>query len=116
MDLKGSRKRKSCVGEEEDEEDEERKMEKFLDLIQNLRESRERLMREQSKRRETRIEKNKGAYCGWEPRFEVQDFAQDQEAVATLKAFHDRGKAPPHTQQQRTPTPTPTALDLSLSL
>ncbi|KAI4301550.1 hypothetical protein L6164_034818 [Bauhinia variegata] len=87
----GSRKRKIWMvhqSENDDptsidkEEDEERKMEKFFDLIQCIRESRERLVPNQNGLVE---EKKKKQGKVWEPRFQLEDFAQDYAAASKSK-------------------------------
>ena len=95
-----SKKRKNCGNVDEDD-DEEAKMEKFFGLIENLREARERLLMDQNgwawigdknhNNNHVRY-KEKKKVPEWEPRFQLEDFAQEPRNLVGV-AFNNTGKA-----------------------
>lgn len=98
----GSRRKRSRCRHppvEEEDADDESKVDRFFDLIHNLGQS---LRSHGGWVAIANNNGNKRIKRGWEPRFELQDFATDHGVAAV--GFND-GTAPP-----------PSDLDLSLSL
>ncbi|KAG2697766.1 hypothetical protein I3843_07G120100 [Carya illinoinensis] len=94
-----SRKRKICHDHDDEVEDDEQKMEKFYDLIRNIREARDRLMngsvptkglqnKKNKKKAEEDHHQEQTNIQVWTPSFEREDFMEESRREAQFKTVH----------------------------
>ncbi|KAF5455448.1 hypothetical protein F2P56_025021 [Juglans regia] len=96
-----SRKRKNCHYHDDDDlEDDEQKMEKFYDLIRNIREARDRFMngsdatkgiqnkKKNKKAGEDHHHQEQTNIQVWTPSFEREDFMEESRREAQFKTVH----------------------------